>query len=206
MYIPEQYWERDCQSNVPVVPFDYDGMDRQCAFVARTEKVFGGITIFDFYQMMGWNFPDMKQPIMGFVGEFYVASVDGNVAFYQRDIGVARREPHHSITLNGNQCQDRVYVRNVCIPNFHVELPRMLVMLNGRMVPEIKEMVMNIEKEGVFPNIDRNDMPFSLKKEISEAVGVAVFRWLKEEFDADVTFDRIIENTFELTKNRFLKE
>ena len=49
-------------------------------------------------------------------------------------------------------------------------------------------------------------MPFSLKKEISEAVGVAVFRWLKEEFDADVTFDRIIENTFELTKNRFLKE
>jgi len=206
LYIPEQYWERDCQSNVPVVPFDYDGMDRQCAFVARTEKVFGGITIFDFYQMMGWNFPDMKQPIMGFVGEFYVASVDGNIAFYQRDIGVARREPHHSITLNGNQCQDRVYVRNVCIPNFHVELPRMLVMLNGRMVPEIKEMVMNIEKEGVFPNIDRNDMPFSLKKEISEAVGVAVFRWLKEEFDADVTFDRIIENTFELTKNRFLKE
>lgn len=206
VYIPEQYWEKDCQSNVPIVPFDYDGMDRQCVFVARTEKIFGGITIFDFYQMMGWKFPDMKQPIMGFVGEFYVASVDGNVAFYQKDIGVARREPHHSITLNGNQCQDRVYVRNVCIPNFHVELPRMLVMLNGKMVPEIKEMVLNIEKEGVFPNIDRNDMPLTLKKEISEAVGVAVFRWLKEELEADVTFDRIIENTFELIKNRFLKE
>lgn len=148
----------------------------------------------------------MQQPIMGYVGEFFVASVDSNIAFYQKDIGVARREPSHSITLNGNQCQDRIYVRNVCIPDFHMELPRMLVMLNGKMVPEIKEIVMNIEKEGVFPNIDRNDMPIPLKKEISEAVGIAIFRWLKQEFEADVSFDKIIENTFGIINNRFLEE
>ena len=205
VYIPEKYWERDQQTGIPIAPFDYDGLDRQCAFVARTERVFGSITIFDFYRLLGWEFPSMQQPIMGYVGEFFVASVDSNIAFYQKDIGVARREPSHSITLNGNQCQDRIYVRNVCIPDFHMELPRMLVMLNGKMVPEIKEIVMNIEKEGVFPNIDRNDMPIPLKKEISEAVGIAIFRWLKQEFEADVSFDKIIENTFGTINNRFLE-
>ena len=65
-------------------------------------------------------------------------------------------------------------------------------------------MVVNIEKEGVYPNIDRNDMPITIKNEISEAIVSAIINWILLEADYGIDMKNLID-TNSIKKNRFIK-
>lgn len=206
LFVPEKYWEIDEVTKEKIKPFNYDGIDRQSAFVSKSETIFGNITISQLFKELCWEFPDLSKPIMAFVGKLYVLSTNQDIIFYQKNINIEQREPNETATLNGIESLDNVYVRNVCIPSFHIELPVLLHRINDSMIPLIKKMIINIEKAGVYPNIDRNDMPAEIKKEISDAVGMAILLWIYSKFKEKAIISVILSKLNAMGQNRFFKK
>lgn len=189
LYVPSSSWPLDSETGEKIKPFNYDGIDRQSAYMTRKEIVFGNITVEKLFESLGWELPDFTRPIMGYVGQYTVISVGKSVVLCQSKAEIEQREPRESVTLNGRSYLDSIYVRNVYIPNFHVQLPLLIVMIDDCIVPEIKKMIINIEKEGVYPTIDRNDLLECDKQLISEAINIAILKW----FSTRVTNKSIVD-------------
>ncbi len=207
VYIPKEYWETD-QFGGPKPPFDFDSINRQRAYVSRNEKVFGSITIEKFFNLMGWEFPEnIKTPIMAYISVFHIVANNDNVIMYKKNVAIEQVEPSERSTQNGKKYLDSIYVRNVYIPHFHIQLPQSIAIINNTILPEIKKILVNIEQEGVFPNIDRNDMPPHLKEKISVAIGHAVMEWLNKEYEcAGLSISEYGHNHSGYDSNIFIKE
>ena len=195
LFIPPEYWTKDNTTGFVYSPFNYDGEDRQAVFAARTEIVHGSITVKQLFDFLGWTFPEdmTTKPITAFIGKYFIKKVANDVIVYLKNASFEHREPNEGATLNGRQFRDDIYIRNVFIPDFHILSPYTLISINEKHIPEIKKMIINIDREGVYPNLDRNNVPSNVKNDISYAICMAVFRWYFEHIDIASSFDLYAE-------------
>ena len=77
---------------------------------------------------------------------------------------------------------DYVYIRNIKIPNAPITLPYMIVGINNTSFQFPNKVTVNINKQGIIPSTNRNELGDNLLSGLSYAVGYAYMRFLLEQY------------------------
>lgn len=80
-----------------------------------------------------------------------------------------------------NRC-DHVYIRNIKIPQASITLPYMVVGINDTSFQFPHKVTVNINKRGIIPKTNRNELDEKLLTGLSYAVGYAYMRFLLEQY------------------------
>ena len=189
-------------------PFLYNG-DRQRAFNLLTERIMSNIdyTLKDFLDDNGFEYPSLNEIPPAYIGKFYIYSKGDDTFFLQKDVWISNPEPDGGVVLVGETLNDIVYVRNVRIPKFHVQIPYKIYMMNNVIMPRITRLLINVIKEGVNPILSRNDLNENDKRAISYAIGYAIASHFCRHVHFPATMKYLIDEIYnensEFTKKCF---
>ena len=92
-----------------------------------------------------------------------------NTILYKRDAYFEESAPLSAIK-SGREYLDKLYIRNVLVPESHLCLPIFLVGYNNHFANEIKNIFINVLSRNVVPNIKRDDLDADNLKTTSRMV------------------------------------
>ena len=92
-----------------------------------------------------------------------------NTILYKRDAYFEESAPL-SATKSGREYLDKLYIRNVLVPESHLCLPIFLVGYDNHFANEIKNIFINVLSRNVVPNIKRDDLDADNLKTTSRMV------------------------------------
>jgi len=84
---------------------------------------------------------------------------------------------------------DRIFIKSILIPNAHITIPFLIKGI------QIKDMVVNIEKKRVTPDVSRNSINETQLAQLSYAIGKALHLWILDSFSLN-TETRLLMKSF----------
>jgi len=156
-------------------PFEHDGFDRERCFSHSDEIIWGECSLRSFVTTNSLLI-DLHKEVFAVIGKFKLESSDGNVYYFKENawIETSDFDPITASTVNGRNKRDKIYIRNILIPKFHLEIERLLCGKNNLLIHEINKLVANIMLDGVVPELDRNDVNSNVKTSFSKAIETAI--------------------------------
>lgn len=185
-------------------PFMYNG-DRQRSFNLLSERILSdyNYSLKDFLDDNDFPYPPTDEVPPAYIGKFSIRNINNDVYFIKNNVYINDPEPNGGVLLVGESYFDTVYVRNVRIPKFNIQIPDMIYMANNTIMPKISKMLINVLKEGVNPVLDRCDMESKDKISISYAIGKAILSYYSESSFAPRTMDTLVKMLY-INENEFI--
>lgn len=195
LFVPEIYWKDNR------APFGFEGYTRNVNISTPGMSIYNG---YSFAQFMKDHNIEFKIPGRGSIQKLNVFINDNELCFYELD----KEFKKNALTLQINQAcgeadkVDVVFIRNVLVPDFHIKIPVLPYDIN------VVNINCNIFTDNVFPTIDRQDVPLSVKKAFSYAVGKAIILAYLKRIDNPKEKRKIqkFSEKFYADTNIFLKE
>lgn len=171
-----------------------------------TSKVFNGspITISDFFIKM--NIPVLEFPFGAFAERVLVKKISGSVLLLRKHAEFEDSTPRTRYVRSGKSYFDKVYARNVIIPNAHLRAPVLLMAIDGDFSGELQDIIINIKSNKIYPTLKRDNLSDEDILNVSYAVARALMeRQLARHKNLKDVSDSILLEFFK-QNNIFSKE
>lgn len=171
-----------------------------------TSKVFSGssITISDFFKQNG--IMNIKYPFGAFAERVLVKKIWGSVFLLRENAEFEDSTPKTRYVRSGKSYFDKVYARNVIVPNAHLRTPVQIIAIDGKFSGELKDIIINIKSNKIYPTLKRDNLSDEDIENVSYSVARALMvRQIKEHNNLMEALDTILTQFFE-QKNIFIKE
>ena len=171
----------------------------------ETSKVFNGapITIKEFCESIGFN---IKYPVGAFSERVLVKKIFNSTLLLREHTEFEDIAPRTQYVRSGKCYYDKIYARNVIIPNAHLRAPYLLVAIDGNFSGELQDLIVNIKSNKIFPNLKRDNLSTTDIENVSYAVARALmYRQIRNYPTLSCVIDSIV-NEFYNMKNIFTKE
>ncbi|MBO5369295.1 MAG: ATP-binding protein [Clostridia bacterium] len=124
----------------------------------------------------------------------YCESYDYNLAGSGENMYIKFVQDRHSWRFHNRE--RTLYIRNVLISNFMIELPYRIV------GPRISRMIANVHNKKVIPDISRSKINNNASRKINYAIGKAIHLWLYEQADLSDDKKRALKTFINLKYSR----
>jgi len=171
----------------------------------ETSKVFSGapITIKEFCDGIGFN---LTYPVGAFAERVLVRRKFNSTLLLREHSEFEDSAPKTQYVRSGKSYYDKIYARNVIVPNAHLKAPYLLVAIDGSFSGELQDLIVNIKSNKIYPNLKRDNLSSADIENISYAVARALmYRQVRSHPSLSCAMDAII-NEFFNKKNIFSKE
>lgn len=148
----------------------------------------------------------VKYPFGAFVERVLVKKILGSVFLLRQNAEFEDSTPKTRHIRSGKTYFDKIYARNVIIPKAHLRAPFLIVAIDGKFSGELKDIIINIKSNKIYPNLKRDNLSGEDIENVSYSIACALMARQIMEYDSlKNAFDSILNNFFE-QKNIFVKE
>lgn len=171
-----------------------------------TSKVFSGspITINDFF--VDNDISNIAYPFGAFVERVLVKKIFGSVLLFREHAEFEDSTPRTRFVRSGKSYFDKVYARNVRIPNAHLLAPILLIAIDGDFSGELQDIIVNIKSNKIYPTLRRDNLSDKDIQSVSYAVARALMgRQVKKHDNLKNATNSILSEFFS-QENIFSKE
>jgi len=171
----------------------------------ETSKAFNGapITIKEFCESIGFN---ITYPIGAFAERVLVRKRFNSTLLLREHTEFEDSAPRTQYVRSGKSYYDKIYARNVFVPNAHLKAPYLLVAIDGSFSGELQDLIVNIKSNKIYPNLKRDNLSEADIENVSYAVARALMhRQVRNHPNLSCAIDTIV-NEFFNKKNIFSKE
>ena len=193
-------------ANVSVSPFGLINQRYREKTYYSTSKVCNGSTdsINEFFLKNGIT--NIRYPFGAYAERVSVKIISGSVFLIRENAGFEDSTPKTRYVRSGKSYFDKVYARNVVIPKAHLKAPVQIIAINGSFSGELKDIIINIKSNKIYPTLKRDDLSDEDIQNVSYAVSRALMvRQIKEHPGLIDVMESIVAQFFK-EKNIFIQE
>lgn len=167
----------------------------------REKTYYGNSKIFNNAKMTIREFcekhdiPIIKYPCIGYVEKVFVKKLYDTVLIFKKNSELEGFANNSNYIHSGKSYLDKIYARNVLIPNAHLILPYNLIAVNGRFYGNLLDLVININSSKIYPTLKRDNLDKNDIDRVSYAIGRALMLHSKNS-ENELVVNRIIEELF----------
>lgn len=171
-----------------------------------SSKVFSGSTITMSEFLLENSILDVKYPFGAFAERVLVKKISGSVFLLRENTEFEDSTPRTMYVKSGKSYFDKIYARNVIVPNAHLRAPVLIMAIDGKFSGELKDIIINIKSNKIYPTLKRDNLSDEDIKNVSYSVARALMaRQIKQNSHLNNVLDSILNKFFE-NKNIFIKE
>lgn len=163
----------------------------------ETSKIFNGapITIKEFCDSIGFSIE--KYPIGAFAERVLIKQKLGSVLLLREGSEFEDSTPRTAYVRSGKEYYDKIYARNVIVPNAHLRAPFMLIGIDGDFTGELQDIIVNIKSNKIYPTLKRDNLSPEDIENVSYAVARALMhRQIRNHKKLAEAIDIIISEFF----------